>query len=209
MSASVRQPSDGLPRGPVACLLIDGAGTVVGWSRDATDLLGWEADNVCGQPLRDLLAKEGQEIRTDAPTADRIDLQHRSGSAVEVLCKALPVEGATTMLVLMTQLADSAEEQEADTLLRTLLFGGKKINGRRRHLICTRAPPPGTAPPPDGDGDGSGPAGTGASAFPAPSGPASTSTTVSRETTNRSQSSSASRNSASTRSASSRRASTR
>ncbi|WP_031070917.1 ATP-binding SpoIIE family protein phosphatase [Streptomyces sp. NRRL S-118] len=113
------------PFSGVATVLLDGEGTVLRWSRAAAALLDRPAAEVCGRPLRDLLAPAGDPYPaspgdgTGAVLAGRAALRHRSGRAVEVVLQAQRLDGSPDVLLLAAPL-ESGHERNA-SVARTLL----------------------------------------------------------------------------------------
>ncbi|MYV97817.1 SpoIIE family protein phosphatase [Streptomyces sp. SID3343] len=87
----------------VAIAVTDADGSVVRWSQEAEELLGWIAQEVCGRPLKDLFA-EGRAAATDAirsPTAGRAPLRHRSGDSIDVTYRVVRLQPSAERLVLL------------------------------------------------------------------------------------------------------------
>ncbi|MEH0573206.1 SpoIIE family protein phosphatase [Streptomyces sp. B21-108] len=104
----------------VACILIGASGGVLRWSGAAVDLLGWTADDVCGRPLNDLLVEGDNRKPAEATTQHQARLRHRSGSAVDVFLRTLPLDGSDELLVLVTPASETGDQQQVVTLLREL-----------------------------------------------------------------------------------------
>ncbi|UUY51234.1 SpoIIE family protein phosphatase [Streptomyces yangpuensis] len=86
-----------------AAALLDGAGTVVAWTRAAETLLERRSADVCGRPARDLLADPGSweaVLAQGAGQGDRAgwegraSLRHGSGRALEIGFRVVPLTGA-------------------------------------------------------------------------------------------------------------------
>ncbi|MDX6354979.1 MAG: hypothetical protein QOF98_1882, partial [Streptomyces sp.] len=116
-----------------AAAAIDGEGLVVGWSQTAAELVGRTAAEVCGLPVRELLAdgschelpadgpcRESGADGTGMPAGGRARLRHASGGTVEVAFQVLPMEVAGGYLVLAVPAARAAEWGQGVSLLRAL-----------------------------------------------------------------------------------------
>ncbi|MFJ9562879.1 SpoIIE family protein phosphatase [Streptomyces fuscichromogenes] len=104
----------------VACALIGADGVALRWSEAGVRLLGWTAEDVCGHPLRDLFVEEGEGERVTTAGMSGGRLRHRSGSAVDVVLRTVPLDGTDELLVLIAPASESADEQQAVTVLRAL-----------------------------------------------------------------------------------------
>ncbi|MFF3073290.1 SpoIIE family protein phosphatase [Kitasatospora sp. NPDC057936] len=102
----------------LAAAVLDDRGTVTRWSAAAAELVGREADEVCGYPVRDLLARNPEKPSRAAsgavPTAGRALLRHRSGHTVDVAFRTMPLEGSSDVLVLAHPARPGAQRAEAD-----------------------------------------------------------------------------------------------
>ncbi|MEU3508243.1 SpoIIE family protein phosphatase [Streptomyces longwoodensis] len=109
----------------VAAAVIDDRGTVEQWSRAASKLLGLSATEVCGKPVGQLFADEGEWDGLSSPDGSAggrtSHLRHADGHRVAVRCRVLPLERASCRLLLAVP-ADRAEDAEQGaSLLRALL----------------------------------------------------------------------------------------
>ncbi|GDY49027.1 hypothetical protein SANT12839_099090 [Streptomyces antimycoticus] len=88
-------PTDSPPSTPATAVL-DSKGTILSWSRAATELLDRTSREVCGHPVWELLANvpgsPGALTEERIPAAGEAHLRHRSGSTVDVLFQVLPLE---------------------------------------------------------------------------------------------------------------------
>ncbi|AVH60383.1 MULTISPECIES: SpoIIE family protein phosphatase [Streptomyces] len=109
-----------------ATAVLDDEGTVLFWSQAATELVGWTAEEVCGRPVRVLLAdaspSEWPAAReAGVPAGGRVLLRHRSGGSVEVTFEVLRSEHSAECLVLIAPTAQVTDREQGANLLCTLL----------------------------------------------------------------------------------------
>ncbi|MFJ3212653.1 SpoIIE family protein phosphatase [Streptomyces flaveolus] len=127
MDASTDQVGDWASSvGAVTAVILDGDGTVLRWSRSATELLGRTATEACGRPVRELLADDscavhgqGTAFEGGIPAAGRTRLRHRSGRAVEVAFRVVRLEHSSDLLVLAAT-AHRVAEWRQSAVLRAL-----------------------------------------------------------------------------------------
>ncbi|MFI8963030.1 SpoIIE family protein phosphatase [Streptomyces sp. NPDC053493] len=95
---------------PAAVALIDGDGVLVGWSRQAEELLGWSAEQVLGRPVVELLAAPrarpggSAEPRIGRARGSVVAVRHGSGGTVRIAVTShalTPVSGEGSLTVLM------------------------------------------------------------------------------------------------------------
>ncbi|MGW6249434.1 SpoIIE family protein phosphatase [Streptomyces roseolus] len=89
---------------PVAAVVLDGRGIVLRWSRAAADLLGREAEEVCGAPFGTVLAGGSAGVPAEGPVL----LLHRSGATVSAVLRTEPLEPSGERLVLLAPTTDGA-----------------------------------------------------------------------------------------------------
>ncbi|WP_244317411.1 SpoIIE family protein phosphatase [Streptomyces bauhiniae] len=107
----------------VAMAVLDDRGTVMRWSGAAADLLGWAAEEVCGRPVRDLLARDCPKLSGNGvPAGDgRALFRHRSGDSVAVGYRALPMEPAGESLLLIAPTSRVRQWGVEANILRAML----------------------------------------------------------------------------------------
>ncbi|MFD4789588.1 SpoIIE family protein phosphatase [Streptomyces sp. NPDC058459] len=107
----------------VATAVLDGHGTVVRWSHAAAELLGRTAEEVCGLPVRDLIARDCPGAGADGtlPADGHTLLRHRSGGTVAVSYRVLSTEPAEESLVLAAPTRRVSRWQADASMLRALL----------------------------------------------------------------------------------------
>ncbi|MFJ4031501.1 SpoIIE family protein phosphatase [Streptomyces griseoluteus] len=121
-SADDNRPTGGTGRAEErASLLIDTAGTVVGWSAAAEELLGYPAEVVVGRPLTELLGE-------DRAAAGDVLVRHRDGRLIGCRIR-LRREGAEPegTFVKVELLPDGAETSAVDRALLDALFNRSPI----------------------------------------------------------------------------------
>ncbi|MER6982238.1 PAS domain-containing protein [Streptomyces carpinensis] len=107
--------------------MLDGDGTVLRWSCAAADLLGLAADEVCGHPVRELLADDADRVRTTAPcttgipSTGRALLRHRSGRPVDVTFWTMRLEDCSDVLALAAPTQRLKEWEHGVSFLSSLL----------------------------------------------------------------------------------------
>ncbi|MFD1275693.1 PAS domain-containing protein [Streptomyces kaempferi] len=102
-SAGASQGSTGVPGsvssgrlyafdGPAAAVL-DHRGAVVRWTGTAEDLTGFRAEDVCGRPVRELVADLPDDDLRDAemPASGRVRLWHQCGDTIDVTFRTTKV----------------------------------------------------------------------------------------------------------------------
>lgn len=110
----------------IVTAVIDAHGTVLCWSRAAEELLDRTAAEVCGKPVGHLLVDAPDRCRrteaddTGLPHARRALLRHRSGDAVEVAFRVLPLQDFS-LLVVAAPAHRLADWEQGAALLRALL----------------------------------------------------------------------------------------
>ncbi|SDM69100.1 SpoIIE family protein phosphatase [Actinacidiphila guanduensis] len=86
-----------------ATAVLDGAGTIRGWTAPAQDALGYRAQDVLGRPVADLLPERTAAAqvaglrahnRTGEPWTARTQLRRKDGSGVVMDVQAWPLDGA-------------------------------------------------------------------------------------------------------------------
>jgi serine phosphatase RsbU (regulator of sigma subunit)/PAS domain-containing protein/anti-sigma regulatory factor (Ser/Thr protein kinase) len=116
--------------GAVAAAPVDDRGTVVRWSRAAADLVGRDAGEVCGRPVRELVASDrvpaagSSSTKAGAagiPASGRVLLRHGSGGTVDVTFRSIRWEGASEQLVLAAPTGQVVDQDQGASLLRALL----------------------------------------------------------------------------------------
>ncbi|WP_406432054.1 SpoIIE family protein phosphatase [Streptomyces sp. NBC_00631] len=111
----------------IATALLDTRGTVVGWSAEATELVGWTAAEVHGKPVGDLLVGPSeQRWRADAdnlvgPTSGEARLRHRSGRSIEVAFRVQRLGGCSQFFVLAAPLRWATDWEHGTRVLQALL----------------------------------------------------------------------------------------
>ncbi|MFD3581055.1 SpoIIE family protein phosphatase [Streptomyces sp. NPDC058683] len=110
----------------IATVVLDGEGTVVRWSRMAAELLDRGAEEVCGRPVRSLLAGASDHTfgtvgwQAGIPAGGRALLRHRSGGSVDVAYRTLPSDPSGSFLLFAPARQVTDWEQGA-SVLRSLL----------------------------------------------------------------------------------------
>ncbi|WP_234315156.1 SpoIIE family protein phosphatase [Streptomyces globisporus] len=104
---------------PAALALLDADGVLVGWSREAEDLLGYPASQVLGRRAVELIAtahadhdgSEGtrpeQRPKLDGTRSSVVDVRHRSGDTVRIavtLHPLTPASGGASSLLMAAEL---------------------------------------------------------------------------------------------------------
>jgi serine phosphatase RsbU (regulator of sigma subunit)/PAS domain-containing protein len=113
--------------GALTAVILDGDGTVLRCPRSAAELLGRTAAEVCGRPVRELLADGSGGVRGGPapckggiPAAGRARLGHRSGRAVEVAFRVVRLEDSSELLVLAAPAHWVTEWGQSVSVLRAL-----------------------------------------------------------------------------------------
>ncbi|WP_432197474.1 SpoIIE family protein phosphatase [Streptomyces sp. bgisy027] len=146
----------------MAAVLVDEEGTVLRWSRTATELVGRTAAEVCGRPIRTLFpeADDGGSLAPRStpwsPPTGRVTLQHRSGRRIEVVLHALPLDGSAELLILASPAPGVADWEQSASFLHSLLAQDRiavRIHDTGMNVVRTNAtsaicdgPRPGLAP---------------------------------------------------------------
>ncbi|CCK32469.1 magnesium or manganese-dependent protein phosphatase [Streptomyces davaonensis JCM 4913] len=133
--------------------VLDGEGTVVRWSRAAAELLGYDATEVCGRPVRDLLA-DGSGGACP-PARGSVRLNRRQGGAVEVAYRAFRLAESAESLVVAAPNRRAGAEDLGASLVRALFSQdaiGVVVHGPDLALLHAGGLPamPGGAPVPPG-----------------------------------------------------------
>ncbi|MET7287052.1 SpoIIE family protein phosphatase [Streptomyces sp. NPDC005573] len=107
----------------IATAVLDDQGRVSRWSEAAAGLLGLTAGEVCGRPVRDLLAGECHRLTVGAgiPDSGRVLLRHRSGDTVDITFRVLRTEPAAEALVLLAPTHQVSHWEQGANVLRALL----------------------------------------------------------------------------------------
>ncbi|MEU6816679.1 SpoIIE family protein phosphatase [Streptomyces sp. NPDC046860] len=107
----------------VATAVLDERGTVLRWSQAAADLVGRTAEEVCGRPVRELLARDCPDTGDDGalPADGSALLRHRTGRAVAVSYRVLGTEPDAEALVLAAPAHRVSRWQADANVLRALL----------------------------------------------------------------------------------------
>ncbi|MFB6549465.1 SpoIIE family protein phosphatase [Streptomyces sp. NPDC056405] len=111
----------------VAGAVVDARGLVRVWSEEAAAFLGWTARQVCGHPVRDLLAEPDRVVDCLRPgvhgqaKAGQALLRHASGHSVEVAYRQLPLLETDERLLIAAPAAKVSEAGLAASLLTALL----------------------------------------------------------------------------------------
>ncbi|MEV5177230.1 SpoIIE family protein phosphatase [Streptomyces flaveolus] len=147
--------------GPATAVL-DARGRVVGWSAAATEILGFTATEVCGNPIMTLLA---QAPEPDGPartrsrgsaTRGRALVRHRSGGTVDLAFRVVDLAGTSERLVLAAPVHWTADWERGTALLHALLGQnriGVALHGADLRVLRTNITPEmfgGPAPPEGG-----------------------------------------------------------
>lgn len=86
-------PSGGLHacEGPAAAVL-DNRGAVVRWTGAAEELTGFRAEEVCGRPVRELVADLPDDLHdAEMPASGRVRLWHQCGDTIDVTFRTTKV----------------------------------------------------------------------------------------------------------------------
>ncbi|MFE5028665.1 SpoIIE family protein phosphatase [Streptomyces sp. NPDC056656] len=107
--------------GPAAAVL-DNRGAVLRWTKTAEDLTGFRAEEVCGRPVRELVADLPDDLRdaTEMPASGRVRLRHRCGDTTDVTFRTTNVGGSAEVLVLAAPTQHVADHEQGAALLRAL-----------------------------------------------------------------------------------------
>ncbi|MGV9562511.1 PAS domain S-box protein [Streptomyces sp. NPDC003480] len=130
LSAAQETPSvsDARPSGSayvlagLAAAVVDSRGAVVRWTEAAADLTGFTAQEVCGRPVRELVAElpDGLRGTTQMPASGRVRLWRRCGNAVDVAFRTTRLSGSAECLVLAAPAHHVADHEHGAALLRAL-----------------------------------------------------------------------------------------
>ncbi|MFJ9900915.1 SpoIIE family protein phosphatase [Streptomyces sp. NPDC091280] len=110
----------------IATALLDGEGTVLRWSQAAAELLERRAEEVCGRPVRSLLADASDHEygaagwKAGIPAGGRALLRHRSGGSVDVAFRVLPSD-STGSLLLFAPTQRVTDWEQGASVLRALV----------------------------------------------------------------------------------------
>ncbi|MFD8194711.1 ATP-binding SpoIIE family protein phosphatase [Streptomyces wuyuanensis] len=106
----------------LAAAVLDERGAVVRWTGTAEDLTGFTAEEVCGRPVRELVADLPDDLRgtTEMPESGRARLWHRCGNTVDVTFRTTRVDGSAEFLVLAAPTHHVADREQGAALLRAL-----------------------------------------------------------------------------------------
>jgi serine phosphatase RsbU (regulator of sigma subunit)/anti-sigma regulatory factor (Ser/Thr protein kinase) len=106
----------------LAAAVLDRRGAVVRWTEAAADLTGFTADEVCGRPVRDLVADLPDELRDapKTPASGRTRLWHRYGHTIDVTFQTIAVNGSAESLVLVAPAHPVPDYEHGAALLRAL-----------------------------------------------------------------------------------------
>ncbi|MFJ3308373.1 SpoIIE family protein phosphatase [Streptomyces sp. NPDC086549] len=106
----------------MAAAVLDERGTVLRWTRTAQHLTGFPAEEVCGRPVKELVAEFPEELRTatEMPASGRARLRHRSGGTVDVTFRVSAMDGAAEFLVLAAPAHHVVHHEQGAALLRAL-----------------------------------------------------------------------------------------
>ncbi|WP_327425961.1 ATP-binding SpoIIE family protein phosphatase [Streptomyces sp. NBC_01236] len=106
----------------LAAAVLDKRGAVVRWTGTAADLTGFPAEEVCGRPVRELVADLPDELRgaTEMPESGRVRLWHQCGDTIDVTFRTTKVEGSAEVLVLAAPTHHVADHEHGAALLRAL-----------------------------------------------------------------------------------------
>ncbi|MFD8778478.1 SpoIIE family protein phosphatase [Streptomyces sp. NPDC059916] len=111
----------------IAAAVLDSEGTVLRWSQEAAELLDRTAEEVCGRPVRALLAEATEHAgwarlgRTTTPAAGQTVLRHRSGNAIEVAFRVLPLAPSAEFLLLAAPTRHVTDWEQSAAFLHALL----------------------------------------------------------------------------------------
>ncbi|WAZ19522.1 SpoIIE family protein phosphatase [Streptomyces cinnabarinus] len=122
--------------------VLDEQGTVVRWSRAAAELLGYDATEVCGHPVRHLLA-DGSGGACP-PTSGSVRLNRRQGGTVEVAYRAFRLAESAESLVVAAPDLRFGDRDLGASLLRALFSQdaiGVVVHGPDLALLHTKGVP--------------------------------------------------------------------
>ncbi|MER6924516.1 PAS domain-containing protein, partial [Streptomyces spiralis] len=106
----------------IATAVLDGHGTVLRWSQEACDLLGWTAEDACGRPFRALFAEARPGADDEGlPARGRARLRHRAGGPVDVTFRVLDLHPAGPSVVLLAPTRSTDDWGQGASTLRALL----------------------------------------------------------------------------------------
>ncbi|MEU6577844.1 SpoIIE family protein phosphatase [Streptomyces sp. NPDC046805] len=110
----------------VAAAVVDREGRVIRWSSTAADLLGRAAQQVCGRPIRDLVAEAPPTCADGGaghlPSEGVVPLRLGSGGTVDVDFRVLPLNGtADEYLVMAAPVGTTGDWDIGGSFLRALL----------------------------------------------------------------------------------------
>ncbi|MFE9445336.1 PAS domain-containing protein [Streptomyces sp. NPDC006602] len=141
----------------LAIAVLDEDGTVRRWPPEAAELVGYDAADVRGRPVRDLLADASGASPvaplegTRFPARGRTLLRHRQGGTVDVTFCVHRLEGSTELLVLAAPTQRVSEQVRGASLLRALFSQdriGISIHGPDLGLLRTNVLPETSGGPP-------------------------------------------------------------
>ncbi|WP_331743358.1 SpoIIE family protein phosphatase (plasmid) [Streptomyces sp. NBC_01136] len=106
----------------LAAAVLDTQGAVVRWTGTAEDLTGFRAEEVCGRPVRELVADLPDDLRgvTEMPASGRVRLWHQCGDTIDVTFRTTKVGGSAEVLVLAAPTHHIADHEQGAALLRAL-----------------------------------------------------------------------------------------
>ncbi|WP_392750280.1 SpoIIE family protein phosphatase [Streptomyces sp. LN590] len=106
----------------LATAVVDGRGTVLGWTGTAADLTGLTAREVCGRPVQELLADlpGDPDTATEIPAFGQVRLRRRSGEIISVTFRATRVTGSANFLVVAAPTQSVSDQQQGVSLLHAL-----------------------------------------------------------------------------------------
>ncbi|MGV9556864.1 SpoIIE family protein phosphatase [Streptomyces sp. NPDC003401] len=107
-----------------ARVVVDEAGTVVGWNEGARALLGWSPAEVVGRPAAELLAEGGLPAAAAPRWDGTLALRHRDGRSVRVWLLAHhrpPRDGVPATWLVVTPLPGAGVRSPDDTLATAAL----------------------------------------------------------------------------------------
>ncbi|MEV6057263.1 SpoIIE family protein phosphatase [Streptomyces sp. NPDC052107] len=106
----------------VAAAVLDDRGTVLRWTGTAKRLTGFPAEEVCGRPVKELVAEFPEELRTatEMPASGRARLRHRSGDTIDVTFRVCAMDGPAEFLVLAAPAHHVVHHEQGAALLRAL-----------------------------------------------------------------------------------------
>ncbi|MFI9781249.1 SpoIIE family protein phosphatase [Streptomyces sp. NPDC051956] len=107
--------------GPAAAVL-DNRGAVVRWTGAAEELTGFRTEEVCGRPVRELVADLPDDLRdaTETPASGRVRLRHRCGDTIDVTFRTTKMGGSADVLVLAAPTHHVTDHEQGAALLRAL-----------------------------------------------------------------------------------------